>query len=233
MVCEAEVIHTPQPVYIQLSSLIPPEAVAPRVVVLPPSVFNHPIRKDILNLCVVHYLDGLRQGTAATKSRGEVRGSGRKIRPQKGSGRARLGDGQSPMLRGGGHAFAKKARDFSTKLPRKVIQMGMRVALSAKVSEDALGVVESLDWPSGKTRQLEKRIEELGWQKTLLVTGSDTVSDTLVRSCRALDYIKATTAASLNIHETIKWERIVLDFSAIEFFERNLKKPEIDALVGM
>jgi large subunit ribosomal protein L4 len=137
------------------------------------------------------------------------------------------------MLHGGGHAFAKKARDFSTKLPRKVIQMGMRVALSAKVSENALGIVEALDWPSGKTRDLEKRIKELGWQKTLLVTGSDTLPDALVQSSRALDYIKAITAANLTIHEAVKWERIVLDFSAVEFFERNLKKSEIDALVGM
>ena len=120
-----------------------PEPDAPpasdKVVELDPTVFNHPIRRDIIHLCVVHYRDSLRQGSANTKTRSEVRGSGRKIRPQKGSGRARLGDGQSPMLRGGGIAFGPKPRDFSTKLPRKVIEMGMRVALSAKLKEQRLG----------------------------------------------------------------------------------------------
>ena len=82
------------------------------LVELDPFVFAHPIRRDILHLCVVHYLDGQRQGTASTKTRGEVRGSGAKIRPQKGSGRARLGDGQSPMLRGGGVVFGPKPRSL-------------------------------------------------------------------------------------------------------------------------
>ena len=111
--------------------IVPEENLEDEVVELDPSIFNHPIRRDILHLCVVHHLDSLRQGSANTKTRGEVRGSGAKIRPQKGTGRARLGDGQSPMLRGGGVAFGPKPRDFSTKLPRKVIQMGMRVALRA------------------------------------------------------------------------------------------------------
>ena len=137
------------------------------------------------------------------------------------------------MLVGGGRTFAKKARDFSTKLPRKVIQMGMRVVLSAKVKEDGLGIVDSLEVPSGKTRELERRINELGWQKTLFVTGLERVPPSLERSSRILDYIHATTASSLNIHEAIKWQRLVLDFSAVEFFERTLRKPDYDALAGL
>ena len=113
--------------FLKLSSLLREEPGSPRVssqiAALAPSVFQHPICCDILHLCIIHHLDGIRQGTAVTKSRGEVQGSGAKIQPQKGSGKACLCDAQSPMLRGGGHVFAKKARDFSTKLPRKVIQM--------------------------------------------------------------------------------------------------------------
>lgn len=217
----------PQPVYISVSSLLPDPSSTGDVAVLSPCVFRHPIRRDILHLCVNHYLDGRRQGTATTKSRGEVRGSGRKIRQQKGSGRARLGDGQSPMLRGGGHTFAKKARDFSTKLPRKVMQMGMRVLLSAKVRENNLGVVEVLDWPSAKTSELGKRIRSLGWQKALLVTGADSVPETLVRASRALDCIATITAADLNIHQGLKWDRLVLDIAAVDFFERKLGTREL------
>ncbi|KAF8640586.1 hypothetical protein AX17_000248 [Amanita inopinata Kibby_2008] len=193
-------------------------------VLLDPSVFNHPIRRDILHLCVTHYLDSLRQGTASTKTRGEVRGSGAKIRPQKGSGRARLGDGQSPMLVGGGVAFGPKPRDFSTKLPRKVIQMGMRVALSAKVRERQLGVTTNLDWPDGKTKHLVQKIDVLGLRKTLLVTGEEKPSVGLERAIANIPMVELVAAAELNVYEILKWQRLLLDTKAVEYFERILGK---------
>ncbi|KAI8990524.1 ribosomal protein L4 [Trametes punicea] len=213
-----------------MSSLIRPEdKVDPseELVELDPDVFSHPIRRDILHLCVVHYLDCQRQGSANTKTRGEVRGSGRKIRPQKGSGRARLGDAQSPMLRGGGVAFGPKPRDFATKLNRKVIQMGMRVALSARVKEQSLRVVRSLEWPGYKTKELGDRIEELGWWRTLFVTGLDEVPDGLARASSNLPMVDTVTAASLDVYHTLKWPRLVLDLSAVEWFERTLGRSEV------
>jgi len=213
-----------------MSSLLRPEEEPPvsdEVVELDPYIFSHPIRRDILHLCIIQYLDSLRQGSANTKTRGEVRGSGRKIRPQKGSGKARLGDGQSPMLRGGGVAFGPKPRDFSTKLPRKVIQMGMRVALSAKVREQGLGVVKSLDWTEPKTKGLSERIEELGWQKTLFVTGEKKVPEGLARASSNLYKIEAITAEDLNVYSAVKWPRLVLDLAAVEWFERALVKPSL------
>ncbi|KAI9065820.1 ribosomal protein L4 [Trametes sanguinea] len=213
-----------------MSSLIRPEEnvnPAEELVELDPHVFSHPIRRDILHLCVVHYLDCQRQGSASTKTRGEVRGSGAKIRPQKGSGRARLGDAQSPMLRGGGVAFGPKPRDFATKLNRKVIQMGMRVALSARVKEQSLGVVRSLEWPEPKTSTLKERIEELGWWKTLFVTGLDEVPDGLARASNNLPMVETVTAADLNVYTALKWPRIVLDLAAVEWFERALGKPQV------
>jgi len=201
-----------------------------KVVELDPHVFTHPIRRDILHLCVVHHLDSLRQGSANTKTRGEVRGSGRKIRPQKGSGRARLGDGQSPMLRGGGVAFGPKPRDFSTKLPRKVIEMGMRVALSAKLREHSLGVVESLNWPGVKTGPLAKRISELKWRKTLFVTGLDEVPEGLRRASSNIDGVEVVTAKDLLVYDAVKWPRVVLDLAAAEWLERKLgKKTVVDS----
>ena len=210
-----------------MSSLIPPQQDAPvseDVAELDPFVFDHPIRRDVLHLCVVQYLDSLRQGTASTKTRGDVRGSGRKIRPQKGTGMARLGDGQSPMLRGGGVAFGPKPRDFATKLPRKVIQMGMRVALSAKVKEHGFGVVHSLQWPGTKTKGLAERLEELGWRKTLFVTGQDKTSEGLRRASSNLYKIETTTAQNLTVYDIVKWPRLVVDVEAVEWFERTLAK---------
>jgi len=217
-----------QPVYIPLSSLLRSKHVAhspDQVAELDPTVFSHPIRRDILHLCVVHHLDSLRQGSANTKTRAEVRGSGRKIRPQKGSGMARLGDGQSPMLRGGGVAFGPKPRDFATKLPRKVIQMGMRVALSARVKESNLRIVESLDWPGTKTKDMVRRLDELGWDhKTLFVTGKDVVPTGLARSTGNLHKINAMTAQQVGVYDLVKWPRVVLDIEAVQWFEHQLSK---------
>lgn len=216
-----------KPIYVPLSSLTrPPPGVDPsaNVIQLDPTVFAQPIRRDILHLCVVHHLDSLRQGSANTKTRGEVRGSGFKIRPQKGSGRARLGDGQSPMLRGGGVAFGPKPRDFSTKLPRKVIEMGMRVALSAKLQDGSMEVVENLNWPDMKTKTLAQRLEELSWRKTLFITGEERVPEGLLRSSGNIQKVDTTTAEDLNVYALVKWPRLVLDVAAVDWLEQRLSK---------
>ncbi|KAF7784636.1 hypothetical protein Agabi119p4_801 [Agaricus bisporus var. burnettii] len=194
------------------------------VVSLDPTVFDHPSRRDVLHLCVMHYRDSLRQGSANTKTRGEVAGSGRKIRRQKGSGKARLGDGQSPMLIGGGVAFGPKPRDFSTKLPRKVIQMGMRIALSARMREQRLGVMTSLDWPSAKTNPLSKKIDQLGLRKTLFITGHEIAPVGLKRAIGNIPSVKLVTAKDVNVYEILYWQRLVLDVKAVEYFEETLKK---------
>ena len=195
-----------------------------QVAALDPSVFAHPIRRDILYLCVNFYRDALRQGTANTKTRGEVRGSGRKIRPQKGSGMARLGDGQSPMLRGGGVAFGPKPRDFATSLPRKVRQMGMRVALSAKVQERALAIAPTLDWPGVRTNDFAKRINALGWSRTLFVAGGEESPARLERVCRNVPDVDIVSASDLNVYEMLRWPKLVLDVDAVSYIERLLSK---------
>ncbi|KAF9462179.1 ribosomal protein L4 domain-containing protein [Collybia nuda] len=217
-----------EPLYLSLTQPFKRGKVDPptagNVVVLDPTVFNHPIRRDVLHLCVTHHLDSLRQGSANTKTRGEVRGSGIKIRRQKGSGRARLGDAQSPMLVGGGVAFGPKPRDFSTKLPRKVIEMGMRVALSVKMKEQRLGVMTSLNWPNGKTKHLAQRIDNLGLRKTLFVSGEEMLPIGLQRAIENIPMVKLITPDKLTVYEALKWQRIVLDVKAVDFLERTLKK---------
>jgi large subunit ribosomal protein L4 len=101
-----------------------------------------PLRRDILHRAVIFEGDSTRQGTASTKWRDDVHGSFRKIRPQKGSGRARLGDKKSPMLKGGGVAFGPHPRDFSTKLPRKIYDLAWRTALSYRYKRGELIVLE-------------------------------------------------------------------------------------------
>ena len=200
---------------------------ASELAVLHPSVFNHPIRRDILHLCVVHYRDSLRQGSANTKNRAEVRGSTRKIMRQKGTGNARVGDAQSPIRRGGGVVFGPKPRDFSTKLPRKVIEMGMRVALSARVRERAFEVVESLEWQSPKTKDLVARLEELGWGKSLFITGLDEVPVDLDRASGNIPIIETMTVEELSVYDAVKWPRLVLDLAAVEWLEQTLGRTPV------
>lgn len=109
---------------------------------LPGQLLNMPMRKDILHRAIIYEGDKTRQGTASTKWRDEVHGSGRKIRPQKGSGMARLGDKKSPMLRGGGVAFGPKPRDFSTELQKKVYDKAWRIALSLRYRVGQLKIFE-------------------------------------------------------------------------------------------
>ncbi|KIJ21809.1 hypothetical protein PAXINDRAFT_165192 [Paxillus involutus ATCC 200175] len=215
-------------VYLTLSSLHGKKT-RDKAVALDPTVFSHPIRRDILHLCSVHYLDSLRQGSANTKTRAEVRGSGRKIRPQKGTGRARLGDGQSPMLRGGGVAFGPKPRDFSTKLNRKVVQMGMRVALSAKLKDQRLGVVPRIKWYCHKTITLKNRLEKLGWTTgTLFVSGLPQVDPAIKLAGRNLRGLEFKHVDELNVYDLVKWRRVILDLPAVSLLELKLSKASID-----
>ncbi|EJD55525.1 ribosomal protein L4 [Auricularia subglabra TFB-10046 SS5] len=211
------------PVYIELSNLIPAPAgkqADAQVVALSPDVFRQPIRRDILHLCVVQYRDSLRQGSANTKTRGEVRGSGRKVRPQKGTGRARLGDAQSPMLVGGGIAFGPRPRDFSTKLPRKVRAMGMRVALSARVKERSFIVADSLRWPGVKVAEFVARLKELSWTRCLFITGcGDEVAARLDRVAGNVPHVDVVKVEDLNIHDILRWDRLVVDVEAAEWLE--------------
>ena len=103
------------------------------------------LRRDLLHRAVIFEADGTRQGTASTKNRWEVHGSHAKIRPQKGTGHARLGTKQSPMLRGGGRAWGPKPRDFSTKLPRKIYDLAYRTALSYRYRKGELIIVQKFD----------------------------------------------------------------------------------------
>jgi len=132
------------------------------------------------------------------------------------------------MLRGGGVAFGPKPRDFSTKLPRKVIQMGMRVALSARVKERAFGVVESLEWDMPKTKDLAARLEELSWGKTLFVTGLNEVPAHLERAGSNIPLVNTVTAEELTVYDAVKWPRLVLDLAAVDWFEQTLGRHQTE-----
>lgn len=143
-----------------------------------PKQLGLPFRSDILHRAVVHEGDRTRQGTASTKWRGDVHGSGRKVRPQKGSGMARLGDKKSPMLRGGGVAHGPHPRDFSTRLHQKVYDLAWRTALSYRFRRDELIVVRDISLPANATPHCLRNIlttNEWGQKngRSLLITDTD------------------------------------------------------------
>ncbi|QIW94984.1 hypothetical protein AMS68_000502 [Peltaster fructicola] len=119
-----------------------PQLVPAGYAIYPSTHLMLPLRKDLLHLAVTFEADATRQGTASTKWRSEVHGSGRKVRPQKGSGRARLGDKKSPVIKGGGVAFGPKPRDFSTELPEKMYDLAWRTALSYRYRRGQLTVLQ-------------------------------------------------------------------------------------------
>ncbi|KAF1814943.1 ribosomal protein L4 [Eremomyces bilateralis CBS 781.70] len=215
----------------------------------PSSHLHLPLRKDLLHRAVVFEADADRQGTASTKWRSEVHGSGRKIRPQKGTGSARLGDKKSPMLRGGGVAFGPKPRDFSTDLPRKIYDLAMRTALSYRFRRGQLVVVQDhLDIPvefafgedGSKEAQLfreldDRRIghitdvtreilQELGWGRN---DGGSTFVTRGERKNLALGIKELKTAGQLitaedvEIRDLLKMKRVVMEQSALNYLLRN------------
>ena len=196
------------------------------LVALNSEVFGQSIRRDIVHLCLTHYMDGQRQGSANTKTRYEVRGSRRKLYAQKGMGKARAGDAASPTRRGGGVAFGPKPRDFSTRLPRKVRFMGMRVIWSSKVREGRLMAVETLDWPGFKTCELAVLLGKMGWRdsRTLFITGRDEFSEGFRRSCGNLKGTDAKLAPDVNIHDALRYPRVVMDLPALEYYEERLRR---------
>ncbi|KAI9841838.1 MAG: 54S ribosomal protein, mitochondrial [Thelocarpon superellum] len=136
-----------------------------------------PLRRDLLHRAVIYEAAKTRTGTASTKWRSEIHGSKRKIRPQKGTGKARLGDKTSPMLRGGGVAFGPKPRDFSTELPRKIYDQAWRTALSYRYQKGELIITEDdVDLPFPKTRLIKHIFEQNHWGRphgrSLIVTKS-------------------------------------------------------------
>lgn len=144
----------------------------PQYVPLSAYVFGTEPRRDIIHASVIYTLDARRQGTASTKTRGEVNFSGRKLRPQKGSGSARLGTRGSPVLRKGGVAHGPKPRDMSSKLNRRVREQATRAALSLRWQTGDLHVVKSLLWdrPPGTTAPLNRLLSSKHWDDALFLT---------------------------------------------------------------
>ncbi len=187
------------------------------------SVFGVPVHQTVLHDAVVAYLANQRQGTHDTKTRGEIRGGGRKPWRQKGTGRARHGSSRSPIWRGGGTVFGPHPRDYSIRLPRKVKRLAMKSALSAKVESGSIVVLEDLRLDRPKTKEMVRILENLKvGRKALVVTaGRD---ENVIKSARNIEGIKPTSAGFLNVYDLMAHQTLVITKDAVSRVEEVLAR---------
>ena len=183
-------------------------------------IFAVEVQPGILHDVVCMQRANRRRGTASTKSRGEVKGSGAKPWRQKGTGRARAGSRKSPIWRGGGTTFGPKPRDYSYKLPKKVRRLALRMALSARLSEGNLVVVDEFSMPEIKTKEFIGVMNNFDFDNCLVITGDENTNVSL--SARNAVGYKVLPAAGLNVYDILKYSKLMLDQSIIAQLEERL-----------
>jgi large subunit ribosomal protein L4 len=175
---------------------------------LPSEIFEVPIKAHLLHEVVVAQLASRRSGTASTKTRSEVRGSGRKLYRQKGTGRARAGSMKNPLWRGGGVIFGPSPRDFSYSPPKKVRRNAMKVALSGKLADEELMILDTFDLPEIKTKGFLEAMAGLGIDNGLVVTYEP--NENLEKSARNVPEVKVLRSSGLNVYDVLKYKHLVL-----------------------
>ena len=181
------------------------------------SVFGVEINEQLMHLAVVGQLANSRQGTQSAKTRSEVSGGGRKPWRQKGTGHARQGSTRSPQWTGGGVVFAPKPRDYSVKMNKKEKQLAMKSALSAKLAEDKLVVVDKIELEEVKTSVFAKILANLKAPKSLVVTKDK--NDKVVLSANNIPTVKTTATNSLSVYDILKYDKLVLTKDAVAAIE--------------
>jgi large subunit ribosomal protein L4 len=178
------------------------------------AVFKAEFNQPLIWEAVKHYNDSLRAGTASTKVRGEVSGSGKKLWKQKGTGRARIGSIRSPLWRHGGTVHGPKPRDYSYSFPRKKVQGALRSALSAKLSENSLTVVEGLPLETHKTKEFQNILKGFGFNGKVLIVDS-TGDKNILLSVRNLAKVKLVPGNGVNIFDIVNANMLLFSKDAI------------------
>ncbi len=179
------------------------------------AVFGIEPNTHVLHEAVVMQRASMRQGTHAVKNRSEVRGGGRKPWRQKGTGRARQGSIRSPQWVGGGVVFGPTPRSYSYKLPKKVRRLALKSALSSKVKNDNIFVLESIEIETPKTKKVVELLDALKVNdKALIVTAEK--DDTVVRSANNLQTVKVLAVDELNVLDILTYDNLVITKEAVE-----------------
>jgi large subunit ribosomal protein L4 len=185
-----------------------------REIDLPEEIFGYPYKEHLIHEAVQAYLAGLRRGTHKTKNRSEVSGSGRKLWRQKGTGRARTGDIRNPKWRKGGTVHGPVPHSHAKDLSRREKRNALKSALSRKLAEESIVVLDGLALGSHKTRDLVARLARLGIDgKALLVDSLD--NHDLALASRNVKAIKAVDALAVNVYDVVDRRYLVLTEEAL------------------
>jgi large subunit ribosomal protein L4 len=186
------------------------------------AVFGAKPRTDILARVVNWQLAKRRQGTHKTKGISDIQGTTKKPYKQKGTGRARQGSLRSPQFRGGARIFGPVVRSHEFSLPKKIRQLGLKCALSAKQAEGKLVVLDSTELAEAKTKALALRLAKLGWSSALVIDG-ETVNANFARAARNLPRLDVLPVAGANVYDILRRDTLVLTRAAVERLEARLK----------
>ena len=182
-------------------------------------VFDVPFNEAVVHQAVVRQRANARQGTASTKTRGEVTGSTRKLYRQKGTGYARAGSAKSPLRRGGGIMFGPRPRSYRQAMPKKMRQLALRCALSAKARDGELAVLESLTFEEPKSKQMARILTALKVDSTALVVTSE-AKENVVKSARNLPGIETRPADLLNVVDVLSSKALLMEVAAVRRAEQ-------------
>ena len=183
------------------------------------AIFALPFNEAVVHQAMARQLANRRQGTAATKTRGEVSGSTRKLYAQKHTGRARRGDIKSPLLRGGGVVFGPKPRIYRQLMPKKMRRLALKCLLSAKVREGNIKLVQELNFKEPKTKDMIAVLSSLAIDSsTLILTAQSTPN--VVRAAANLPKVKVLTSALINVLDLLSYEMLVATVPAIRNIEQ-------------
>jgi large subunit ribosomal protein L4 len=186
------------------------------------TVFGLPVRKDILARMVNYQLAKRRAGTHKTKLIGDIAGTTKKPWKQKGTGRARQGSLRSPQFRGGAVVFGPLVRSHAFDLQKKVRKLALKTALSAKVAEGKLIVIDQAAFDEAKTKVLAERFAVLGWTSVLIIDGQE-LNEGFARAARNLPKVDVLPQQGANVYDILRRDTLVLTQAAVECLEARLK----------
>ncbi len=173
------------------------------------------VNEVLLHDAVVMYQANLRVGTAKTKSRAEVSGSGKKMYKQKGTGNARMGNKRTPVRRGGGHCFAKRPKDWGYRLPAKALRIATRMAILSKFVDDEVTVLDSIQLDAPKTSVIHRMVKALGFAEKSCMIAIDQHDPVVWKSCRNIPKLSLSPCDDLNALSVLSRRQFVITKSAL------------------
>jgi len=186
------------------------------------SIFNLPIRLDILHRVVEWQRSKRRSGNHKVKVIGDISGTTKKPYKQKGTGNARQGSLRSPQFRGGAVIFGPVVRSHEYDLPKKVRKLGLKIALSSKLAENRLHIIDNLSLSESKTSLLNQKIESMGFKSALFIDGND-LDNSFSLAVRNLKNIDLLPTIGANTYDILRHENLILTRKAVEQLQERLK----------